>query len=290
MKFDFSWFTTIPGILITCGVVLLIIALVIFIVTSRKNKKVDSTVSSGETSTNVEAVPSTVEQSVTPIEIDNTPLQSIDNTSSAAIPTELPAEPIAVPEPVVASTPVVENAVPQPIPVQPESVIKEETIASSPVTPMSIPEPQPTPVIDVTPEVLPTVQPEPVVNPTPVVEPIPVVNEPQITPVQEVTPVSTKPSIYGGVSEIIPNINIEKNTESHQIYGGADPLENTQTLKVTPSEPTVQVQPVVTEQPQVTIPSVNSVTSNEPVVNVIPTVEEVIQQPSSTSDIDSLMP
>lgn len=37
--FSLSWFTTIPGILITVGVLLLIVALVIFIVTSRKSKK-----------------------------------------------------------------------------------------------------------------------------------------------------------------------------------------------------------------------------------------------------------
>ena len=37
--FDLSWFTTIPGLLITGGIVLLIIALIIFIVTGRKNKK-----------------------------------------------------------------------------------------------------------------------------------------------------------------------------------------------------------------------------------------------------------
>ena len=39
MKFDLSWFKTIPGLLITFGVVLLIVALIIFIVTSSKNKK-----------------------------------------------------------------------------------------------------------------------------------------------------------------------------------------------------------------------------------------------------------
>lgn len=38
MNFDLSWFKTVPGLLITCGVVLLIIALIIFIVTSKNNK------------------------------------------------------------------------------------------------------------------------------------------------------------------------------------------------------------------------------------------------------------
>lgn len=39
MNFDFSWFLTIPGMLITGGVLLLIIALIILIVTSSKKKK-----------------------------------------------------------------------------------------------------------------------------------------------------------------------------------------------------------------------------------------------------------
>lgn len=39
MNFDLSWFTTIPGLFITGGVILLIIALVILIVTGRKTKK-----------------------------------------------------------------------------------------------------------------------------------------------------------------------------------------------------------------------------------------------------------
>lgn len=39
MKFDFKWFTTLPGIFITVGVVLLIIALIILIVTGKKSKK-----------------------------------------------------------------------------------------------------------------------------------------------------------------------------------------------------------------------------------------------------------
>ena len=39
MNFEFGWFLTIPGMLITGGVLLLIIALIIFIATSNKEKK-----------------------------------------------------------------------------------------------------------------------------------------------------------------------------------------------------------------------------------------------------------
>ena len=38
-NFDLSWFTTIPGMFITGGVVLLIIALVILLITGKKTKK-----------------------------------------------------------------------------------------------------------------------------------------------------------------------------------------------------------------------------------------------------------
>ena len=39
MNFDMSWFTTVPGLMITGGVILLIVALVILIVTGKKSKK-----------------------------------------------------------------------------------------------------------------------------------------------------------------------------------------------------------------------------------------------------------
>ena len=39
MNFDFSWFLTIPGMLITGGVLLLIIALIVLIVSGKKDKK-----------------------------------------------------------------------------------------------------------------------------------------------------------------------------------------------------------------------------------------------------------
>lgn len=39
MKFDLGWFFEIPGILITVGIVLLIVALVMLLFTSKKSKK-----------------------------------------------------------------------------------------------------------------------------------------------------------------------------------------------------------------------------------------------------------
>ena len=99
MKFDLSWFTTIPGILITCGVVLLIIALIIFIITSKKNKKEES---KGE----VAATQNVADQTATPIEIDNTPLPSMTSSNDAAVPIGLPDEPVPVAEPTPVVAPV----------------------------------------------------------------------------------------------------------------------------------------------------------------------------------------
>lgn len=258
MKFDFSWFTTIPGILITSGVVLLIIALVVFIVSSKKNKKEDK---KGEVKEETPvASTNPVDQAATPIEIDSTPLQDISSVNeAAAVPIEVP---VTVPEatPIPVETPaVVPDAIPTPIPVETPTVEPMPVVAPEPV---------------VVPETIPTTVPVE----TPVVEPTPVV--PTVTP----SVVEEKPAIYGGVSEIIPNIDLNQKNE-HQIYGGADPLENTQTLKVTQ-------QPVVENEPQVSIPTVTEVTTPEsqPVVNVIPTVEEAMQTTTSQNEVDSLMP
>ena len=290
MKFDLSWFTTIPGILITCGVVLLIIALIIFIITSKKNKKEES---KGE----VAATQNVADQIATPIEIDNTPLPSMTSSNDAAVPIGLPDEPVPVAEPTPVVAPV-EPATSIPVAEPTPVVASVEPATSIPVaepTPVvasvepatSIPVAEPTPVVapvepatsipvaEPTPVVAP-VEPAtsiPVAEPTPVVAPVePATSIPVAEPTPVVAPVEEKPAIYGGVSEIIPNIDLNQKSD-HQIYGGADPLENTQTLSVvSPSAPAVEPTPVVT------IPTVEEATSqqSEPVINIIPSVEEVI--------------
>ena len=39
MNFDLTWFTEIPGILVTIGIVLLIVALILLVVTGKRSKK-----------------------------------------------------------------------------------------------------------------------------------------------------------------------------------------------------------------------------------------------------------
>ena len=67
--------------------------------------------------------------------------------------------------------------------------------------------------------------------------------EPAAQPVIETPIAPAEPVIYGGASPIVPDINFNQNTE-HQIYGGADPLQNTQTM------PAVSPAPVEVAPPQ----------------------------------------
>ena len=258
MKFDISWFTTIPGILITCGVVLLILALIIFIVTSKKSKKDENKEEVKEEKLENVAQAKDVAAPAAPIEIDNAPLQDISSSSNdMAVPIELPAEPIPVQEPAVTTKPIVGAA----------------ELPVMGVTPTPVVEPTPAPVVEPTP--VPVAEPTPV----PVVEPTPApVVEPIVAPAS-----NEKPAIYGGVSQIIPSIDLKKK-EEHQIYGGADPLENTQTLSVTP---------VVAEAPKVEVSTIPSVTPTaEPAVSIIPSVSSTSAEPvvEPVDSIDSLMP
>ena len=80
---------------------------------------------------------------------------------------------------------------------------------------------------------------------------------PQITPA---TPVAEPaPVIYGGANPSVGNIDFNQNV-NHQIYGGANPLDNTQSISVAevPS-----VQPVVDNNPTIVQPQPVPFTSNE---------------------------
>ena len=72
-------------------------------------------------------------------------------------------------------------------------------------------------------------------------------------------PVAPQPVIYGGANPSIGNIEFNQNA-NHQIYGGANPLENTQPISigVVPS-----VQPVVNNDPTIVQPQTVPYTSNE---------------------------
>ena len=56
MSFDIAWFTTVPGMLITGGVIVLLIALIVFIASNKKGKKSSPEVATVPTDINTEPV------------------------------------------------------------------------------------------------------------------------------------------------------------------------------------------------------------------------------------------
>ena len=84
MNFNFDWFLTVPGILITCGVLVLIIALIVFIVSSVKGKKERAVLASGDISANSAAA---IPTATNPVASDPMAAQ---NLTTAASPSPVP--------------------------------------------------------------------------------------------------------------------------------------------------------------------------------------------------------
>lgn len=329
MSFDLNWFKTIPGLLITGGVVLLIVALIIFIVTSKNNRKEknkakdkavngDNNVAAEATAvaSNTDVVDSTANMqnavtetiAVEPMPVLDQPVQTVPSSEVLSNVNEAQSINTVMESSVpvnnaphiesVSSIPVVESA---PSNMPSSDIINQPVMSESMNTSTSnvqvnaIPIEQLTdnsaapvneiPTInadspeiisvntpEVAPVVTPTIAPSPEIvpiNTTPAVEPaIPAVG-PAIDVVPTVEPLTSNnsnssPAIYGGVSQIIPDMNLSDNN-THQIYGGANPLENTQSVPVINPEPVV--------------PSVN--TEVQPTVNVVPdTLTPSIPMPS----------
>ncbi len=299
-NFDLSFFTSIPGMLITGGVLLLLIALVIFIATgSKKDKKgkkgetqnVEASVANNtvvatptvDTSVatepvvmpTVETQPVTAVQPVDTVNVvnagnagnavsDNSSIST--NTMDNSVPTveNAPVDVIVkAEEPAVVQTETPQVEVPKPV----EPVITPmEEVQSNSNTNINANEPinvvPPTPVVS-----------EPINSPNTEVAEAPtitIVDKEESTPQVEIPKEEPKP-IYGGASPVIPKIDVGE--EHRPIYGGADPLENTGAIPtinsqeiptVTPSIPTIEKEP--------TVESVEPVTVTAPQVEV-PTIE-----------------
>ena len=186
MNFSFDWFLTVPGILITCGVLVLIIALIVFIVSSVKGKKEKAVLAvSGDVNAN-SAVASN------PAAVNPTDSMAMQNPTAVATPSPVATNGAAVPEmnSVAAQNSSISN-IPTPDvnsgmngtqninPAQPTMV--EPSVAAN-VNPTPVVEP----VAPATP--MPTV--EATTPVTPVVEPTPVISESPVSP----TPVSVDAS------------------------------------------------------------------------------------------------
>lgn len=298
-SFSLDWFMTIPGMLITGGVVFLIIALIIFIVTGNKKPKTNKEVQAVQEASKQEAV-ATASQTVTP-----TPVVPTNNQV-------VTPQPVVTPEPVVPATPVnsmAEKSVKEEVEPAVFTATIPEDIAPQPVVQQSVPVVNPTvsPIVNNT-----TVSPTMPTPAVPTIEQTPVVNQPVVAsiPVNEEkketiqTPSVDMPrQIYGGASPIVPNVPHEE--EHRQIYGGANPLENTQSVPIVPSRPVVtkevKVEVPTVETPTVPVtPSVTSQVSNDifasssvaaTPVNANPVVEPTVQSTVSQSqpeEIESL--
>ncbi|MFR7674859.1 MAG: hypothetical protein ACLU02_04440 [Clostridia bacterium] len=305
MNFDLSWFKTVPGLLITCGVVLLIIALIIFIVTSKNNKNAkkeaqdnnpkgeDTTpkdnvqpVSDGVSSETVAAVNTdagantsveTPVQNATPV-TENVGIESLQNMqpTQTVNPTPIEVETVSS-APVVEDTPALSSPVVNNTTVDAyqamanSAAILNDNYVQEPVAPVS----QSVEPIEVAPEVTPVVQPEvsAPINPeviSPSVDAIPTPVAPTVSSVS-----NEQHAIYGGVSQILPNdMSINTGSSNHQIYGGANPLENTQSLPIMGN-----TQPEMSTAPVSVAPEVAPVVPDIPIVNATPIIPNVSVTP-----------
>ena len=86
------------------------------------------------------------------------------------------------------------------------------------------------------------------------VQPVEVMQAVESTPVEVMQPVEVQttpdvqPVIYGGASLGVSNLDLNQNT-THQIYGGANPLENTQSMPIMNDFNQVPTAPVEVAQP-----------------------------------------
>ena len=343
MNFDFSWFTTIPGIFITAGVVLLIIALIILIVTGKKSKKqrkameeannsqqndmagfpatmtppdmsavnnqmagvnqmsqgvspdvnmVNPTMAQPQPMVNNMVNPNAMMPSVDPMNpVGGMPQPMVGDNNSMAMPEMVGAQPqVMVPDQGMVSPqmpePIVDNSMmnmggasifPDPS-VNPQMSTNMQVDVQQPVIPMQSDIQQPVIPMQADVQSVPTIDSS--VNVQPQVQPVqePMVNQdanlfggPSMNPVVDnVQPVDTpavEPVIYGGASPAVGNVNITNN-QPHQIYGGADPMENTQPIPSVSQVP-VQSAPVVNAAPQI---------MSQPVVD-IPVMNPTVQAP-----------
>ena len=295
-----DWFTTIPGLLIIFGIILLVIAIVLFILGAKKSKNeaiptANTVVNNTSTIVNPEPVMNTVanDMNVSPV-VTNTPVNpSVNNT-------------FVTPE---VTIPNMDNSV-QMANLNPQSLNSEYSVNEPGV--INIPS------VDVSyanQSGVNPVEPIAVVNTTPVVDPVstiestPVVNIPDINmdaTTKEIEPItiSEPTTIYGGET---PIVNFQQPEDKPvTIYGGNDPLEATQALpkidehhepysgsypEIRIVEPTInnnistQVEETVSE-----IPTVEPIIINEPEVVNIPVEEPVLIQPTVIPAEENMVP
>lgn len=201
-----AWFTSVSGILITCGVVLLILALILFIVGSKKGKKNSNQptdVNTAPASTNVEAT--ATEQPV---------VGGVDATVSTEVNTVTPTGVEATQTATVSPELVINSNEVSAVPSADSNSVVPETVTADPSVTAEVP-------------VMPV--PEPVVSTTEINSVPTISNEESLEMPNATNLDKTMVSVYGGANpaDAIANVNVD---EHKPIYGGNDPLEATQNL------------------------------------------------------------
>lgn len=321
--FNLSFFTTIPGMLITGGVLLLLIALIIFIATGskkgKKNKKEEKVEPAASETPTVENNVTAVD--TTPEVAPSAPVNNMDSNPTVVTNEVVSGAPEvqSVEAPVVESTPTTQVVEPTPVtPVEPTNVPTD-----IPATPEVKPQEFVEPVVNESPATEPTVatvEPVQIVSEESKVEDINIPTDNPVNVVDNSTPteVSDSPAIaivneepkeqeakvveeesktiYGGVSPVIPKIEVAG--EQHRpIYGGANPLENTQSIPITnrhvAEEPATI--PTITKAVEDTkTPEVENTTVAEPVIptaspiepKVEPAKEETVSNVESKKEVE----
>ena len=326
-NFDLSFFTSIPGMLITGGVLLLLIALIIFIATGskkdgKKNNKEKDTVATdvnapvdttniatmdnnvnsvdaintnvGDTIDTVSTTPKVEPSDISKEDNSSVTTEQIQpaidiNANESVVPTvDMPTNNVVTPN--VIKTPIVED--------KNDSI--NNTVATENVSNTQEVNNNDTNVTNTIDAVTPSD-----VATSPAVTIVDNSNNNEIPTVEvEVSEANEESkSIYGGSSPVIPKIDIDS-TPHRPIYGGANPLENTQsipTINNTPTTPTadeVKVDiPTVTSTPNVVNPSETVPAENNNTVVSTPNVEIPVKEelttninPVSTNEVSSPEP
>lgn len=289
MSFNPGWFLTLPGILITSGVILLLIALILLLTSAKKEEEEENVSPANNfTTTNVETpvAPEPVQ-----INVPQAPVQEEIKPPVVEQPTIQPVQNIVEPQ-MAQQSPIanmgagildIANNNTKPVVEEVATPVKVETPGILNIGESIVPgqtQSEEIPSININ-NVVPPAE-TPVINPTPVVNATPVV--PQAPVQEEVKPViTTEPvqpvSIYGGVS---PTIDIKKENlqqEKTVIYGGADPLENTAPIP-TVAHPAYST---VIPTPQPVTPKVNEAKLVDPIATP-EVVEEAAIVDTTTND------
>lgn len=255
MSFDPSWFLTVPGLLISGGVLLLLIALIVFITTSKKDK--------GKT------VDPTVEGSIPvvggPEDINN----GMANAMNNGIPTDMNnmINSGVVNNPMVNTMGMMDNGgfnQVGTINLTPNAVDNDMNPGPMPVMPEVAPAPQV--MTNIAPPVVPTPVANDMVNPEPVMPvntnisfdnvPQATINDtvnPEMQPVLDLGNVSPNPVVdltNNTPTPVVPSVekpqeNTFINNNARPIYGGANPLENTASIPTVTNHSAYNGEPII---------------------------------------------